>query len=359
VKAAARALSLALMFLTGAARAQPPNPQSDEAGLWMQVAKAEDELRTSPSLIRDARLNDYVRDVACRLVTAACPGLRVYVVEAPGENVIALPNGALVVWSGTLLRTENEAQLAPLLGHELAHYLHKDSLAQFHRMLDTSGAVALLGVAASGVGLDFVGTPASMAALSARYAHSESEERAADDTGFDLATAAGYDPAAAMMVWRDADAGFLKLHPLADVRLAALQSLEQALPRRAVWKTGADTHQAATALWQERWVDEELRQGDKVGLFLRLSASGRGLYRYALGEAYRKRDLPGDAPQAEAAFRDALLAPDAPALAWRGLGLTALQSGDKKLARTAFSHYRAAAPEADDKAMIDYYLAQL
>ena len=96
-----------------------------------------------------------------------------------------------------------------------------------------------------------------------------------------------------------------------------------------------------------------------MALFTRLSTSGRGLYRYGLGEAYRKRGLPGDAALAEAAFRAALAGPDAPPLAWRGLGLTAMQSGDKPAARAAFARYRVAAPDADDRAMIDYYLAQL
>ena len=74
---------------------------------------------------------------------------------------------------------------------------------------------------------------------------------------------------------------------------------------------------------------------------------------------YRKRGLPGDMTLAEQAFRAALSSPDAPALAWRGLGLMAMQTGDKDTARTAFAHYRTALPDADDRAMIDYYLKQL
>jgi predicted Zn-dependent protease len=352
-----RGLILALLLVASAARAQPPDAGSDEAGLWMQVAKAEDDIKTSSALIRDPALNDYVHAIVCQVAGAACAGLRIYIVEAPGLNIIALPNGALVIWTGTLLRAQNEAQLAHLLGHELAHYQHRDSLSQFHRMLDTSGVVALLGVAASGAGIDFVGTPASMAALSARYAHSESEEDAADSTGFAAAVAAGYDPGAAAQMWRDADPAFLKIHP-GDDRPATLQALAQQVPKRAVWKTGADSYRAATAAWQERWIQDELRRSDCVALFTRLSASGRGLFRYGLGEAYRKRGLPGDAVLAQAAFRAALAAPDAPPLAWRGLGLIAMQSGDKAAAHNAFAQYRARSPDADDKAMIDYYLAQ-
>jgi hypothetical protein len=353
-----------LLLLAVPAFAQPPAPDgsSDEAGLAMQVARAENDIRNSPALIQDAALHDYVQGIACRVAASDCAALRVYVLEAPGMGVTSLPNGALLVWSGTLLRADNEAELAHLLAHEIAHYLHKDSLSRFHRMLDTSGAVALLGVAASGVGAGFIGTPASMAALGADYSYSRSEEAAALRAGFDLAVAAGYDPQAAM-VWTKADEDFRNRHA-GDDPGALLRSLPQSVPGRAVWKLGRESHDTAIAPYLGRWVEDELRQdggtkNDKVALFLRLSLNGGGLYRYGLGEALRKRALPGDAALAEAAFREALSSPDAPALAWRGLGLMAMQMGDKSAARTAFAHYRARLPDADDKAMIDYYLAQL
>jgi predicted Zn-dependent protease len=351
----------ALLLLMGPAFAQAPDADSDEAGLILQVARAEDDIRNSPALIHDQALNAYIQAVACRVAAANCPALRLYLVEAPAMRVLALPNGALVVSSGSLLRTGNEAELAHLLAHEIAHYLHKDSLAQFHRRLDTSGAVALLGVAASGIGAGFVGTPASMAALGATYAYSQSEEEAAQRTGFDLAVAAGYDPNAATAMWRNADGEFLQRHP-SDNRAALLVSLVRAAPAGRSWQQGVDSHTNAIATYRSRWVEDELRQtgsADQVALFSQLSASGSGLYRYALGEAYRKRGLPGDMALAEQAFRTALSSPDAPALAWRGLGLMAMQMGDKDTARTAFARYRAALPDADDKAMIDYYLKQL
>ncbi|MFO1246804.1 MAG: M48 family metalloprotease [Alphaproteobacteria bacterium] len=344
-----KAALLSLLLLASAASAQP-NADSDEAGLMMQVAKAEDTIRNSANLVRDPPLNAYVHGVVCKLTD--CNSLRVYVVESPGLNVFALPNGALVVWTGALLRTENEAELAQLLAHEIAHYQHKDTLEQFHRMLDTSGVVALLGVAAAGAGIGFVGTPASMAALGAKYSHSDAQERDADESELKMASAAGYPAGAAAALWRGADADFLKTHPLSEGRLAAL-------PAQTIGPLGLETHRAATAPFLERWIGQELRRDtDTVALFTRLAVSGRGLCRYGLGEAYRKRGAKGDAALAASWFRAALAAPDAPPLAWRGLGLLALQSGDKPAARVAFAQYRVLAPDADDKAMIDYYLAQ-
>jgi Zn-dependent protease with chaperone function len=351
-------IAAVLIFLASSAAAQPLNPESDsdEAGLMMQVAKAEDDVKNSPSLIGDAALNDYVRAIVCRVAASDCIGLRVYILEAPGMTLISLPNGALVLGSGSLLRTGSEAELAHLLAHEIAHYLHKDSLAQFHRRLDTSGMVALVGVAASVVGAGFIGMPASIVALDANYPYSQKEEDDARRTGFELATSAGYDPGAAQAVWEKRDTDFRKRHPgAADF---------PAIASHAFWKQGEDSQAAALAPYLGRWVDDELRQSDVaqsdcVTLFTRLAQSGRGLYRYGLGEAYRKRGQPGDTELAEASFRAALSTPEAPPLAWRGLGLAAMQRGDKSTARTAFGRYRAAMPNADDGAMIDYYMAQL
>lgn len=358
-----------MLMLAGAAWAQP-QADSDEAGLWMQVAKAESDVKTSAARVTDAGLNAYVQGVMCRVAGPDCGALRLYILEAPGLNVASLPNGALIVWTGALLRSENESQLAHLLAHEIAHYRHKDSLEQFHRMLNTSGVVALLGVAAAGAGVGFVGTPASMAALNADYAHSAAQERDADRDGFTAAMAAGYDGRAGLALWRgvedEARAGkgrdlFSQLHPPPEDRMAKLEALAATSPHAF---SRPDGYRAATTAWQERWIGDQLRRGaanESVALFTRLAAGDPryGLYQYALGEAYRKRDLPGDQTLARASFQSAVACPDPPALAWRGLGLMDMQRGDRAGARAALAQYRAHAPDADDHAMIDYYLAQL
>jgi predicted Zn-dependent protease len=359
--------------MAGAAQAQPQKqlePDSDEAGLAMQVAHAEDDVRTSAALVRDPALNAYVRGVMCRVAGAACGEFRLYIVEAPGLSVASMPNGALIVWTGALLRAENESQLAHLIAHEVAHYRHKDTLEQFHRMLNTSGVVALLGVAAAGAGFGFVGTPASLAALSADYQHSATQERDADRDGFAMTVTAGYDARAALTLWRGVNdelrvSGgrdlYSKLHPPPDDRIDKVEAMVAAAPRTLA---RADGYRAATKAWEERWIGDQLRRGvadENVALFTRLAAGDPryGLYQYALGEAYRKRDQPGDQTLARASFQSAIACPDQPALAWRGLGLMEMQRGDKTGARAALVQYRAHVPDADDHAMIDYYLAQL
>ncbi len=134
--------------------------------------------------------------------------------------------------------------------------------------------------------------------------------------------------------------------------------------KRSDWALNADAFHAAVEPFIGRWVADELARGEpleSVVLFQRLAADqpGRGLFRYALGESYRKRNAKGDAELAQDAYRAALDCADAPPQAWRGLGLIAMKDGDKVAAKEDFTNYRAKTPDADDKAMIDFYLTQL
>jgi tetratricopeptide (TPR) repeat protein len=103
------------------------------------------------------------------------------------------------------------------------------------------------------------------------------------------------------------------------------------------------------------------RNDESIELFRRLAADmpARGIYRYGLGEAYRKRNKGSDPAAAAEAYRGALDCADAPVEAWRGLGLVAMKAGDNAGAKDAFTQYRAKAPDAEDKAMVDFYLSQL
>ena len=92
-----------------------PELSTDEGGLWGIMDREERNLRRSPFLIRDRKLNDYVQGIACRLAGDHCPDVRVYLVNTPLFNASMAPNGMMQVWSGLLLRVENEAQLAAVI----------------------------------------------------------------------------------------------------------------------------------------------------------------------------------------------------------------------------------------------------
>jgi beta-barrel assembly-enhancing protease len=353
-----------------------PEMSSDEAGIWMQVDKAEANLKTSPQLVRDEKLNAYVGGLVCKLAAEYCPSIRVYILDVPEFNAYAMPNGAVVVYTGLLLQAENEAQLAFVLGHEITHYQHRHSLEHLRMAVNTSGFLAVFGIAAAGAGVGILGSVASLAGVGAIYSNSRDEERDADEHGFMIGTRSGYAPGQAPAIWRfvaeeekaapDHSRGmFLADHPESAERMNTLQkAADAASPTRSDWIVNEDGFHAVTEPFAAKWVAAELAKGrieQSVVLFRRLAANlpSRGIYQYGLGEAYRRRNQANDVTAAASAYRGALACPDAPVESWRGLGLLAMKSGDNAGAKDAFTQYRAKSPEADDKAMIDFYLTQL
>ncbi len=121
------------------------------------------------------------------------------VLDSPIINAFALPGGYVYVTRGLVAHLNNEAQLAVVLGHEIAHVEARHASQQAARRQFTQGLLvggAVLGQAALGgnVGrqvLNLGGTAAQL--LSLRY--SRDNERESDRLGVEYAAKAGYDAA--------------------------------------------------------------------------------------------------------------------------------------------------------------------
>ena len=88
---------------------QRPAENTDEGGLWGISDRAEAQARASGQIERDAALNTYVREVACRVAAQYCGDVRVYVMNRPFFNASMAPNGMMLVWTGALLRARGGA----------------------------------------------------------------------------------------------------------------------------------------------------------------------------------------------------------------------------------------------------------
>jgi predicted Zn-dependent protease len=134
-----------------------PALNTTEAGLWMQMDRVEERLNTSGRVIEDEKIDEYLRQVICRLAPAHCEGIRIYVVDVPFFNASMSPNGMMQVWTGLLLRTENEAQLAFVLGHELAHYTERHSLKRWIDLQNKANAATIFSMLSSAAGVGYAG----------------------------------------------------------------------------------------------------------------------------------------------------------------------------------------------------------
>lgn len=355
---------------------QRPPVASDEAGLWMQLDRVEQNLKTSGRLLHHPAMNAYVRDVVCRLAGPYCADIRVYVVQTPHFNASMAPNGMMHVWTGLILRAENEAQLAYVLGHELGHYLRRHSVQQWRDIRSKSTFLVYLNLLMAGAGVGFVGPLAELATMASVFGFSRDSEREADGVGFELMVKAGYDPREASKIWEALlkeraalkESGppiFFATHPSTEERVDTLKALAQrALGTGSNARIGREEYLAATLPLRATLLRDELRRREFAGcqvLLERLFESrvGLGELHYFQGELYRLRNEAGDTDRAIAAYQKAVEQADAPPETYRGLGLLFTRAGEKEKARAAFDRYLRERPDADDRAMVRAYLEQL
>lgn len=355
---------------------QRPPPDSDEAGLWMHMDRVERSVKTSGRLMADPALNGYVRDVVCRLAGDYCADIRVYVVQTPHFNASMAPNGVMQVWTGLILRAENEAQLAYVLGHELGHYLRRHSVQLWRDARLKGDLLAFFRLLASAAGYGFAGDLAHLIAVGSIYAFSRDNEREADELGFELMVKAGYDPREAPKIWealvkeREARNGsapliFFATHPPTEERIETLRTLATKAHRaERAGVVGREAFLAATGLYRSTFLRDELRRRDFARTEVLLGRllerdPGSGELHFFQGELYRLRNGEGDEPKAIAAYRRAIEIGGAPAEAHRALGLLYMRGGEKGGARAAFERYLTTHPEAEDREMIQSYLREL
>lgn len=354
---------------------QRPPAGSDEDELWYAMERAERELQQHPQLVRDPALNAYVRGVACRVAGDYCADMRVYLVEQPWFNASMAPNGMMVVWTGALLRFQDEAELALVLGHEFAHFRERHSLQQWRKAKNTSAVVGSISLLAFGGGAGAAGYLANFLGVAGLYQFSRDAERESDRLGFAAATGQGYEAAAGARLWQrmkaEEDARrygkpipVFASHPRTAERLADVQAAAQA--HGAGGTTGREAYRAAVQPFVVQWLEGELSRR-MYDTSVRVIGDLRALaepelaatYTFFLAEAFRRRGKDSDAVRAQALYEEAVALPDPPPAAFREHGMALRAQGDRTGATSAFQRYLAMAPDAGDAAFVQQYLSEL
>jgi len=353
---------------------QRPSLKSDEAGLWMVMERSEERLRTSGRIVQDPDFNEYVRDVVCRVAQDYCQDIRVYVVRHAGFNASITPTGTMEIWTGLLLRLENEAQLAFIAGHEVSHYVSRHSLERWHYIRATSDSAALFGTILSG-GSPFMGTAAQLATLGSIFAYSRDQESEADELGFQRLIEAGYRPSEASRLWKivqDEESAvgqsdgvtFLATHPNTEIRKAFLSQHAENESDDQPGAIGRERYLSTMRAFRSEWLRYELQLRDYVRfehLLGRLITEGQDLGElyYFQGELYRLRRQIGDNKRAVHAYHRAMEHQPAPVELHRSLGLVQWSLNHRKEARRAFERYLHLAPTAEDRLVIQAHINEL
>lgn len=168
-----------------------------------------------------------------------------HLVQSNQVNAWCMPGGKIVVYSGILPYTQNEAGLATVLGHEVSHAIAEHGNERMSEGLVANGLLQA-GQVATGIGTSnkspqtqalFQQAFGVVGPLAYQYGvglpHSRKQESEADHLGLIFMAMAGYDPNESIAFWQrmakagggKAPAEFMSDHPSDARRIADLQKL--------------------------------------------------------------------------------------------------------------------------------------
>jgi len=251
----ARAVAVAAMFALTAACSKVPITGRSQLNLLpegelmgMSLTEYEGFLKEHPPLpAADARVKT-VREIGQRLATAATDYLTANgaasrvadfkwefnVVDDPTVNAWCMPGGKVVVYTGLMPVTKDDAGLALVMGHEISHAIARHGNERMSQALAMQGAdltlqamVAQKPTMANNMFLQAFGVGGQLGLL----AYSRKQESEADKMGLVFMAMAGYDPRVAPQFWQRmaAQGGakppeLLSTHPSDARRIADLEA---------------------------------------------------------------------------------------------------------------------------------------
>jgi predicted Zn-dependent protease len=157
-------------------------------------------------------------------------------VDSKEVNAWCMPGGKIVVYTGILPVTQNEAALAAVMGHEITHALARHGNERMSQQMVAQGVGVVGGVLTSGnaqVSNIFNSVYGAGAQVGVLLPNSRKQELEADRYGLIFTAMAGYNPQEAIGLWERMKAmsegnrppEFLSTHPSEDNRIAKLKEL--------------------------------------------------------------------------------------------------------------------------------------
>jgi predicted Zn-dependent protease len=218
-----------------------PSTKEVDAMASQQYVQIKQEAGKKGALNRDPRQTERVRAIAQRLIPhtavfredAVRWNWEVNVLTSSEVNAWCMPGGKIAVYTGLIEKLNaTDEELAAVMGHEIAHALREHARERMGRQQATGIGVAVLEIF-SGISLGSLGQ--TFAESMFVLPNSRANEQEADRIGVELAARAGYDPRAAVALWKKmatlSGGGqppqWLSTHPSHETRIRDLQDYSQ------------------------------------------------------------------------------------------------------------------------------------
>ncbi len=204
-----------------------------EIALGKQLAQ---EVERQAKVVDDPIIAEYVNRLGQNLVrnSDAKVPFTIKVLDSEEVNAFALPGGFFFVNTGLILKAETEAELAGVMGHEIAHVAARHGTRNA-----TRGELAQIGMIAMSIAIPYGWTGyairqgAGLAIPMGFLTFSRANEREADHLGLQYMYKAGYDPIAFVDFFEKIEtlekkkpgtiAKVFSTHPMTDDRIKAAQ----------------------------------------------------------------------------------------------------------------------------------------
>ena len=351
----------------------------DEKMLWQKAEQEQLAFEDNGLIYTDQELEDYLNQVAGKLRPQSAPQnlvIRVKVIKNPYLDAFVYPNGMIYIHTGLLARMDNEDQLAAVLAHELIHCTQRHALRAFRKYRDQPAVLtAVQNTMLKARGLQdmarYMGIGGPMAGISGYVRELEAE---ADRLGFELMTAAGYNPNEALFLFDQMIAEieqenieepfFFGSHPTVRQRVDNLQKLTDPvyLNKEPAIKNRKNYFAKLGKLFLDNArLDIRLGrfQAARHGIekFLQIKRDDSRAF-FLLGEIYRQQGRAIDTQLALENYKRAITLDPGYAAALKAIGLIHYKKGHHALAKKFFESCLQLSPNATDKAYIQVYLEQ-
>lgn len=234
------------VLLSACASSPSDDSAISDAEINAQALKAYQEVKAKSKISTNKEWTEMVQRVSQRIAAASGENFQweAVLIESPEVNAWCMPGGKMAVYTGIMPVVKNEAALAAVMGHEVAHATRRHGKQRYARAMKSNMIGTIVGGAAI-VGGQLLcktnqcrmlsalgGAAAGFAVAFFDRKFSRGDETEADQYGQIYMARAGYEPSEAIKLWERmgaANAGkappeFMSTHPSDTTRRANLTS---------------------------------------------------------------------------------------------------------------------------------------